>query len=145
MAEYGMGGQVLTLGDVYSFGVLLLEMFTGKRPTDDMFGDHLSILQFTAMAMPDHAMDIVDPSLLVIEREDADTTDDDNNDNDVQENKLQNIKNAAWSKEEAWRIFLVSVIQIGLSCTAISPGERMHMNVVVNKMNGIRDSYLNLE
>ncbi|KAB2630727.1 LRR receptor-like serine/threonine-protein kinase [Pyrus ussuriensis x Pyrus communis] len=143
--EYGMGGQVSTLGDVYSFGVLLLEMFTGKRPTDDMFGDHLSILQFTAMAMPDHVMDIVDPSLLVIEREDADTTNDDSNDNDVQENKLQNIKIAAWSNEEAWRNVLVSVIQIGLSCTAISPGERMHMNVVVNKLNGIRNSYLNLE
>ncbi|XP_050113905.1 probable LRR receptor-like serine/threonine-protein kinase At3g47570, partial [Malus sylvestris] len=74
--EYGMGGQVSTLGDVYSFGVLLLEMFTGKRPMDDMFRGHLSIHQFTAMAMSDHAMDLVDPSLLIIEREDADTTDD---------------------------------------------------------------------
>ncbi|ONI29519.1 hypothetical protein PRUPE_1G200700, partial [Prunus persica] len=68
--EYGMGGQVSILGDIYSFGILLLEMFTGKRPTDDMFKDGLTIHQFTAITMPDHVMDIIDPSLL-IERNDA--------------------------------------------------------------------------
>ena len=54
MTEYGMGGQVSILGDIYSFGILLLEMFTGKRPTDDMFKDGLSIHQFTAIKMPCH-------------------------------------------------------------------------------------------
>ncbi|CAL8165544.1 unnamed protein product [Prunus armeniaca] len=32
---------------------------------------------------------------------------------------------------------LVSVMQIGLSCSAISQGERMRMDVVVNKMKTI--------
>ncbi|CAN6576449.1 unnamed protein product [Malus baccata var. baccata] len=121
-SEYGMGGQVSIFGDIYSFGILLLEIFTGRKPTDDMFNDGLSIRQFATMAMPDHAMDIVDPSLL-IECGDVDS-----------------------SRLEARRLkeCSVAVIQIGLSCSAISPLERMLMDVAVNKLKKIRESYLNL-
>ncbi|KAH0972278.1 hypothetical protein GBA52_024434 [Prunus armeniaca] len=53
MAEYGMGGQVSILGEICSYGILLLvEMFTGKRPRDDMFRDSLSIHQFNNAALP---------------------------------------------------------------------------------------------
>ncbi|KAJ0086657.1 hypothetical protein Patl1_07647 [Pistacia atlantica] len=62
-AKY-MCGQVSMLGDIYSYGILLLEMFTGKRPTDEMFKDDFSIHKFVFMAFPNHVMDVVDPSLL---------------------------------------------------------------------------------
>ena len=66
-----MGGQVSTLGDIYSYGILLLEMFIGKRPIDEMFKDGLSIHKFIAMAFPEHFMDIVDPSIFLEENEEG--------------------------------------------------------------------------
>uniref|UniRef100_A0A453QZ36 non-specific serine/threonine protein kinase n=1 Tax=Aegilops tauschii subsp. strangulata TaxID=200361 RepID=A0A453QZ36_AEGTS len=41
--EYGLGGPPSTEGDVYSFGVLLLELITGKRPTDVLFQEGLTL------------------------------------------------------------------------------------------------------
>jgi serine/threonine protein kinase len=64
-----MGGQISILGDIYSYGILLLEMFTGKRPTDDMFKEGLSIQKFTAMALPERVMDIVDLAMPFEENE----------------------------------------------------------------------------
>ncbi|GAY57262.1 hypothetical protein CUMW_178090 [Citrus unshiu] len=62
--EYGLGSGVSTNGDVYSYGILLLEMVTTKKPTDVMFEGDLNLHRFTRMALPDHVMDIVDPILL---------------------------------------------------------------------------------
>ncbi|CAL2229422.1 unnamed protein product [Prunus armeniaca] len=140
--EYGMGGQVSILGDIYSFGILLLEMFTGKRPTDDLFKDGLSIHQFTAIKLPDHVMDIIDPSLL-IERNDA------HGDGERYESEIRTRRTTSYqhgSPIQATRLeeCLVSVMQIGLSCSAISPTERGQVDVVVNKLKAARDSYLNL-
>ncbi|XP_010493149.1 PREDICTED: LRR receptor-like serine/threonine-protein kinase EFR [Camelina sativa] len=45
--EYGMGGQPSIQGDVYSFGILLLEMFTGKKPTDESFAGDYNLHSYT--------------------------------------------------------------------------------------------------
>nr|GFC88697.1 protein kinase-like domain-containing protein [Tanacetum cinerariifolium] len=52
-------------GDIYSFGILLLEVMTGKKPTDDMFIDGLSLHKFSYMALPDHAVDVIDNDAIV--------------------------------------------------------------------------------
>ncbi|CAL9247671.1 unnamed protein product, partial [Arabidopsis halleri] len=62
--EYGMGGQPSIHGDVYSFGVLLLEMFTGKRPTNELFGGNFTLHSYTKSAWPERVMDIADKSIL---------------------------------------------------------------------------------
>uniref|UniRef100_A0A2N9GDF6 non-specific serine/threonine protein kinase n=1 Tax=Fagus sylvatica TaxID=28930 RepID=A0A2N9GDF6_FAGSY len=62
--EYGLGSVVSTKGDVYSYGILLLEMITGKRPTDSVFEGGLNLHNYAVMALPDRVMEIVDPKLL---------------------------------------------------------------------------------
>ncbi|THG20536.1 hypothetical protein TEA_023418 [Camellia sinensis var. sinensis] len=62
--EYGMGSEVSTYGDVYSYGILLFEMFTGKRPTDEMFNDNLTLHNFVKIALSDGVERIADPILL---------------------------------------------------------------------------------
>ncbi|XP_028957104.1 probable LRR receptor-like serine/threonine-protein kinase At3g47570 [Malus domestica] len=135
--EYGTGGQVSILGDVYSYGILLLEMFTGKRPTDDVFKGGLSIYQFVAMALPDHVMDVVDHSIILDLETDADV-----NNDIVRERTPSRCNNGGSVKAKKLKECLVSVMQIGLSCCATSPRERMLMDAVVRKMSAIRDTYL---
>ncbi|KAI9092341.1 hypothetical protein K1719_027841 [Acacia pycnantha] len=62
--EYGTGGEVSTQGDVYSFGILLLEILTGRRPIDEMFTDGINLHKYVKNALPDKLLQIVDPALL---------------------------------------------------------------------------------
>ncbi|CAN6715550.1 unnamed protein product [Malus baccata var. baccata] len=140
LEEYGMGGQVSILGDVYSYGILLLEMFTGKTPTDDMFIKGLSIYKFAAMALPDHVMDVVDPSLLLDLEADGSV-----NDDRYEKTALSRRNNHGVVKAKKVEECLFAVMQIGLSCCVVSPRERMLLNMVVGKMSAIRDSYLKVQ
>ncbi|CAL2259886.1 unnamed protein product [Prunus armeniaca] len=120
-------------------------MFTGKRPTDDMFKDGLSIHQFTAMALPDHATDIVEPSLLFETDDEEDADEHDHNyEIDIQERPMARYKDPGPDEVKRLEECVASVMQIGISCSAVSLTERMLMDVVVKKMNVVRGSYLNL-
>ena len=46
--------------DVYSYGIPLLEMFMGKRPTDEMLKDGFNIHHFANMGLPERLVQIVD-------------------------------------------------------------------------------------
>ncbi|XP_042482205.1 probable LRR receptor-like serine/threonine-protein kinase At3g47570 [Macadamia integrifolia] len=67
--EYGMGVQVSIFGDAFGYGVILLEMFTTKSPTNDMFKDGRSFHEFVAAAWPEQLTEIVDPLLFLEEVE----------------------------------------------------------------------------
>ncbi|KAK3439106.1 hypothetical protein EUGRSUZ_C03748, partial [Eucalyptus grandis] len=61
--EYGSEGKVSTKGDVYSFGVLLLEVITGKKPTSEMFNADISLRQWVGASIPERVLDIVDSKI----------------------------------------------------------------------------------
>ncbi|KAM3733180.1 hypothetical protein ACB098_11G115700 [Castanea mollissima] len=118
--EYGMGSQLSTNGDVYIFGILLLEMLTGRRPTDKLFKDNLNLHNFVKLALPGRVMEIVDHSIFKKVGE---------NDNMV----------SSWSDWTSGQTeCLISVFQIGLACSAQSPIDRMDMNRVALELLSIK-------
>ena len=109
MAEYGSEGRVSTKCDIYSYGIILLEMITRKKPTDEMFIGELGMRQWIASLLD--KMEVVDHGLL--RREDG---------RDVI--ATQNI--------------LSSILELGLSCSEELPDARPDIKDVVAKVNKIK-------
>ncbi|XP_068338478.1 probable LRR receptor-like serine/threonine-protein kinase At3g47570 [Pyrus communis] len=121
--EYGMGSEVSRNGDVYSFGILLLEMFTGKRPTDNMFGDSLNLHNFVKMAFPGQVTKIADAPLLQ---------------GGTNENPYQ--CSARIRKVE---VCLSSIFRIGIACSAESSTNRLkNINDAASELHSIRNTFL---
>ncbi|KAL5710368.1 non-specific serine/threonine protein kinase [Ranunculus cassubicifolius] len=134
--EYGMGGHVSTHGDMYSYGILLLEMFTGKRPTDEMFKENQSLYNFVSMAMPHDVLDIVDASLISETQEDYENKETISL-NEKDETLALSRKSMEWRREEC----LVAVLTIALSCCAPLPKDRSPLSKVINELIKVRELF----
>ncbi|XP_040380808.1 putative leucine-rich repeat receptor-like serine/threonine-protein kinase At2g24130 [Oryza brachyantha] len=62
--EYGLGGHPSPQGDVYSFGVMMLELITGKRPTDVIFHEGLTLHDWVRRHYPHDVAAVVARSWL---------------------------------------------------------------------------------
>ena len=109
MIEYGSEGRVSTKGDIYSYGIILLEMITRKKPTDEIVVGELGMRQWIA-SLRDR-MEVVDNGLLRIE-DGRDVT------------ALQTI--------------LSSISELGLRCSEELPNGRLDIKNVVAKANKIK-------
>ncbi|CAK9164221.1 unnamed protein product [Ilex paraguariensis] len=96
--EFGVGGEVSTPGDVYSFGILLLEMFTGRSPVDERFKDSFNLHNFVKQSLSDQVMEIVAQSSL---------------NEEVGQDSTDIVECGSDSKSEQ-KECLISVFQIGL-------------------------------
>ncbi|KAL8504827.1 hypothetical protein ACS0TY_016132 [Phlomoides rotata] len=128
--EYGMGSSYSPDGDVYSFGILLLEMFTGKKPTDNAFEDGMNLHNYVRTALPEGVDEIMDPSIVLCSG------------NDEVEATGPGYDGAEQSKLDQRRECLISIMRIGVACSVESPKERMDIADVVRELQLIRDILL---
>ncbi|GKB33938.1 kinase-like domain-containing protein [Tanacetum coccineum] len=114
--EYGIGSKMTSSGDVYSFGILLLELMTGKKRRRHMFNEGLSIHKFASMALTDHVTNVIDDDAIM----------------------LQSTEANAKKEEEC----LVAIIKIRVSCSMDSPPQRMKTEIVVTELQSLIPSLL---
>ncbi|XP_059436549.1 receptor kinase-like protein Xa21 [Corylus avellana] len=69
--EYGSQGIVSTRGDVYSYGILLMETFTRTKPTDNMFAGEMSLKHWVEESSCLSISTVVDANLLRTGRDNA--------------------------------------------------------------------------
>ncbi|PHU16733.1 hypothetical protein BC332_12428 [Capsicum chinense] len=113
--EYGSEGIVSTSGDVYSYGIMLMEVLAARRPTDEeIFNENLDLREWIRRAFPRTMMEVVDANLFPEEEQ-------------------------ITSKSE---ICIASMVDLALDCTKKTPGSRITMKDVVKRLKKIKNGFL---
>ncbi|GFZ07920.1 leucine-rich receptor-like protein kinase family protein [Actinidia rufa] len=101
--EYGFGSNTNTKGDVYSFGILVLEMVTRKRPTDDMFVGALSLHRWVKSHYHGRVERVIDSSM------------------------VKAMKDQSPEVKKMWEVAIGELMELGMLCTQDSPNTRPTM------------------
>ncbi|XP_049393217.1 probable LRR receptor-like serine/threonine-protein kinase At3g47570 [Solanum stenotomum] len=106
--EYGLDGLVSIKCDVYSYGIMLLETFTRRKPNE--FEGDLSLKQWVSYSLPEAVMDVMDANLVT-----------------PMDNRLQKELD-----------IVASIMKVALDCCAESPTRRTNMKDVVGMLQKIK-------
>ncbi|XP_009117245.1 putative leucine-rich repeat receptor-like serine/threonine-protein kinase At2g24130 [Brassica rapa] len=114
--EYGMGRRASIHGDVYSFGVLLLEIVSGRRPTDVAVNGGSSLHEFIKSHYPNSLEGIIEQALIRW--------------------KPQGKPERC---DKLWREVILEMIELGLVCTQYTPSTRPNMLDVAHEMGRLKE------
>ena len=99
---------------------MLLELLTGKRPTNEVFQRGLSSEKWVRMAFPDRIMEVIDPKL-------------------VASCELTTNGGLMISSEKQ-RGCMISMVRVGLACATDKPENRIGMRDAIHQLRGIKDT-----
>ncbi|CAI9093631.1 OLC1v1029180C1 [Oldenlandia corymbosa var. corymbosa] len=109
--EYGSEGLISRRCDIYSYGIMLMEVFTRKKPSDEMFTGDFNLKTWVNNAMSaDSILGVIDTNLLTRTEEHFDE-------------KLK---------------CLLSIMELALKCVCVSPKDRVSMAEVLPSLEKIR-------
>ncbi|GLU13915.1 hypothetical protein SLE2022_305200 [Rubroshorea leprosula] len=111
--EYGSLGMVSAKGDVYSYGILVLETFTKRKPTDKMFVGEMSLKAWVNESLSRSSIEVVDATLM-----------------EEEEHFIAKANCVS------------SVLEVALNCCAETPKVRRNMMDVVAMLKKIKNQYL---
>ncbi|KFK32683.1 hypothetical protein AALP_AA6G275300 [Arabis alpina] len=114
--EYGMGKRASIHGDVFSFGVLLLEIVSGRRPTDVLVNEGSSLHEFIKSHYPNSLEGIVEHALI-----------------------RWKPQGKPEKCEKLWREVILEMIELGLICTQYTPLTRPNMLDVAHEMGRLKE------
>ncbi|XP_054813353.1 receptor kinase-like protein Xa21 [Prosopis cineraria] len=112
--KYGSSGVVSTKVDAYSYGIMLLEVFTRKRPTEDIFVSRLSLKSWVSESMPHAIIQVMDSNL-----------------SQGDEHHINNTLTSA-----------SSILDLALNCCINLPKAQSNMIDVVVSLNKIKASFM---
>ena len=114
LVEYGSQGTISTRGDVYSYGILLMETFTRKNPTDEMFTGEMNLKCWVKQSLPHLVITVIDANLL---------------------KKGEEHFNAKLD-------CMLSIMQLAMDCSTEAPEERINMRDVITTLKNIKLKFL---
>ncbi|KAM3303000.1 putative receptor-like protein kinase [Capsicum chacoense] len=117
--EYGLGEKVTIAGDVYSYGILLLELFTGKSPLDERLKEGLNLKNWVEISFPGKIEDVLDGKLL---------------------SRMKNVGHEhQFVDTEIQLDSSITVIGVALSCAVESPSERITIKEALHKLKSVKE------
>uniref|UniRef100_A0A166FX38 Serine-threonine/tyrosine-protein kinase catalytic domain-containing protein n=1 Tax=Daucus carota subsp. sativus TaxID=79200 RepID=A0A166FX38_DAUCS len=107
------GGRYLRREMCISYGIFLLEMFSGKRPTEwsILIDSGRNLYDYVRKALPQRVMDIADPRILL-------------------------DQSYHWDTME---MSLTSIFEVGILCSEEMPKNRIDISVAVKQLLATRD------